>query len=98
MTERKWTPGPWYVSNMSEIFHGDDCNLADCWSVHADIDEDECEANAHLIAAAPDMYDALESAEESIATFIGVHGYPTDSGAGEILRQVSAALAKARGE
>ena len=54
--------------------------------------------NPELFAAAPDMYDALESAEESIATFIGVHGYPTDNGAGEILRQVSAALAKARGE
>ena len=48
--------------------------------------------------AAPDMLEALRSAEESIATFIGVHGYPIDSGAGDVLRQVSAAIAKATGK
>jgi len=36
---------------------------------------------------------ALESAQESIAAFMGVHNYPIDSGAGDVLQQVSAALA-----
>ena len=48
--------------------------------------------------AAPDILEALKAAEESIATFIGVHKYPIDSGAGDILRQVSAAIAKTTGE
>jgi DNA-directed RNA polymerase subunit RPC12/RpoP len=36
---------------------------------------------------------ALEAAQESIATFMGVHGYPTNSGAADVLRQVNATLA-----
>jgi hypothetical protein len=36
---------------------------------------------------------ALESAQESIATFMGVHHYPMDSGAGEVLEEINAALA-----
>jgi hypothetical protein len=36
---------------------------------------------------------ALESAQESIATFIGVHHYPLDSGAGDVLEEINAALA-----
>lgn len=36
---------------------------------------------------------ALRSAQQSIADMMGVHGYLLDSGAGEILREVNAALA-----
>lgn len=36
----------------------------------------------------------LGLAQESIASFIGVHGYPMDSGAGDILDQVSNTLAQ----
>ena len=39
------------------------------------------------------LEDALRSAQASIATFIGVHGYPTDSGACDVLNEVTAALA-----
>ena len=38
------------------------------------------------------LREALEAAQESIATFIGVHGYPIDSGAGDVLLLVNAAL------
>ena len=51
-----------------------------------DCDPDEAKANAHLIAAAPDMYEALE---ECVA-FTGAHGGP--------FAKARAALAKARGE
>lgn len=40
---------------------------------------------------------ALESAQKSIVTFMGVHGYPMESGAGLILQEVNAVLAKAKG-
>ena len=114
MTQDKHTPGPWRViidddgnplSGRPSVAASDEL---DCAIVHWDgfIQEywrsargdKEIHANARLIAAAPDMLEALEAAEESIATFIGVHKYPIDSGAGDVLRQVSAAIAKASGQ
>lgn len=92
MTERKWTPGPWverekgvhphpYVcGEYKEYEFGLDrpvvCYLVGC----------RTEANAHLIAAAPDLYEALEE-------IIKVHGE-----AGPVSAKAIAALAKARGE
>ena len=94
MTERKWTPGPWEADGC--FIDANRCMEQVCNTLSSVNGRNF--ADARLIAAAPDLYEALESAEESIATFMGVHGYPMDSGAGDILRQVSAALAKARGE
>jgi hypothetical protein len=51
--------------------------------------DEECLRNEKVRA----LVEALEAAQESIATFMGVHGYPNDSGAGEVLQQVCAALA-----
>jgi hypothetical protein len=48
---------------------------------------------ADLRAKLAEAVGALEAAQESIATFMGVHGYPTNSGAADVLRQVNAALA-----
>ena len=53
MSESKFTPGPWYVdgtfvTNDEDL---DICSMGDvAW-----------EANAHLIAAAPDLYEALKN-------------------------------------
>jgi len=66
MTERKWTPGPWTV----EYKHGTTRLVADgevtmCdetyypWTPVND-------ADWHLIAAAPDLYEALEAGVELI--------------------------------
>jgi len=89
MTDTKWTPGPW-VATRSKPEEG-----YDCWCITAtpfgekEIAEvsggyprDTHEACAHLIAAAPDLYHALQYARNLI-------------GPDEIL---DAALAKARGE
>jgi hypothetical protein len=97
MTDKKWTPGPWGLISDAD----DDWGL---WSVHNAKNplDHVCDVadypNARLIAAAPDLYDALEVAEESIVAFaegVGVYGY---SGASDVLVQVRAAMAKARGE
>lgn len=72
MSERKWTPGPW-------VYVADDCNgeffgcgvaqhkdapefiwFDNCIDVETDI------ATAHLIAAAPEMYEALKHAAKNI--------------------------------
>ena len=58
---------------------------------------DEHKANAHLIAAAPEMYEALEAMRARWELYIGGLG-----GAGHtddaLMKQAAAALAKARGE
>ena len=53
------------------------------------------EANAHLIAAAPDMYEALEVATKLLRTIEGLHDAITVTGDIEYCER---ALAKARGE
>jgi hypothetical protein len=70
MSEAKHTPGPWWIET------GPDVDLINHVGISADdhsmlaqavwkMDDDErspmCEANAHLIAAAPDLLDALQS-------------------------------------
>jgi hypothetical protein len=100
MSETSWTPGPWSIRHSHDrsgdigITHPGGKNvLAECF---ADIRHDrerspEALANAHLIASAPDLYEALLIA----------HGYVEeamrndDTGA---LHKIDAALAKARGE
>ena len=59
-------------------------------------DEAECTANAHLIAAAPDMADVLAE----VAAYLHQTARDRDLSEGELafMRRVDAALAKARGE
>ena len=73
MSNAKHTPGPWKYDGDGF----DSCSAADCgtegYTVMDDdcfpicqiddrIDDDECEANARLIAAAPELLDALQKA------------------------------------
>lgn len=64
MSEPKFTKGPWIVNSNGSYFNIGPKN--DCSSVP--VYPDACmgvmhfdEANAHLIAAAPEMYGALET-------------------------------------
>ena len=64
MTDQpKWTPGPWRVLNDEAIkVASSDGSLATVTHIHlrGRRDTSEVEANAHLIAAAPDLYAALD--------------------------------------
>src|SRR5690606_40113072 len=70
MAEPKWTPGPWQVCNTYHAVHGERVrNIALCGNAHIPqgngrilVPDDEAKANAHLIAAAPDLYEACEKA------------------------------------
>jgi hypothetical protein len=58
MTEAKHTPGPWQSCNYDgrcRVILGDDLRIAVVLGDH-----DESAANARLIAAAPDLLEALE--------------------------------------
>jgi len=93
MTERKWTKGPWkwgqdyYSSDLYPLWEMGMCQAQGYidWRV-----EGEEGANKNLIAAAPDLYEALENL---LRVHEGEGG--TKYHAGEIARK---ALAKARGE
>jgi hypothetical protein len=111
MTDKKWTPGPWVTEILTGCDpNGDewetDIEVSSTCGKHIhgydlgyneDVDL-EIKANAHLIAAAPDLYDALEAAEESIVAFVEGVGIYGCIGANDILVQVRTAMAKARGE
>ena len=96
-TEAKFTKGPWRVEYGHQQKSG-----PRCWQVSDEYDAvcnnqfccaRESEANAHLIAAAPDLYAALHKALNFIENTEGELGVTLDSG-----DAARAALRKARGE
>jgi hypothetical protein len=73
-TQTKWTPGPWTISRdrYNPLQHSENAvsidaethfGLAGVWVRMEDeaTDDPTMVANAHLIAAAPDLYAALEA-------------------------------------
>ncbi len=90
------TPGPWVVIG-EQVYAPDDCDhhpVADCTTNHSCRDEWDVEANARLIAAAPDLLEALQHIQRCIPLggFAQIH-HKSDTWA-----QIDAAIAKATGE
>ena len=79
------TPGPW-ESKRRLVWDTNGFSLADCWDYNRT--EEECFANARLIAAAPDMLEALEY----------VNAKSTIDMDDAMIDVVTAAIAKAKGE
>ena len=107
LTISEFTPGPWRVSDENRddleryarfgpvvVYANDDCNIhpiADCSCNHTCREDEEQIANANLISAAPDMYEALMLA---LPHFQGENSSHDE----EIADEICAALAKARGQ
>ena len=115
--EPKWTPGPWRASVEEPPFRIGDCLQGQqiwgrcriAFTERQNVGAAQEAANAHLIAAAPDLYEALSELLNG-----GMHKGPCDGGQGETeypdactlhvaafearAAQSRAALAKARGE
>lgn len=94
MTEKKWTPGPWVVKDESYSNHCCFSHSIGLVTGDGKYDFDNvCEvisqedADAHLIAAAPDLYDSLDMAR----VWLEFDGRCD-------MQVINAALAKARGE
>ena len=115
MTDTKFTPGPWLVvGSIPE--EGVDCFwikaqphpamrglTKDIGTVDGYQDDPEREANAHLIAAAPELYQAIDSLLAIVGDSQGVVGYHLNGDIAEWdefeeVAQAFAALAKVRGE
>lgn len=117
MSETKWTPGPWKATR-SEPAEG-----YDCWWITANLGsnlEKELASvsggvstsgpNARLIAAAPELYEALnalvqaDDSRETFALFGLADSVDNDGdtyqseGLATVLRRARSALSKARGE
>ena len=103
MSELKATPGPWRkvnrnVNEMMMTFHG--VLIGD---VFVDVPTSNEKPDAHLIAAAPELYEALDKLKLSYEAL--AHDYEYAVGAGDIhplhaehIQRCAAVLAKARGE
>ncbi len=104
----KWTPGPWasdYLDqNGQRVVSGQHIEICTCWHHSVGSIEKEMEANAHLIAAAPDLYAALDDllasyAEPDQQICCGGHGCGCRGASVRDLAEHHArtAIAKARG-
>lgn len=95
MTEHKWTQGPWSVRR-------DECDdpvvVSECLGLELDglCWHENSDANAHLIAAAPELYEALERLLPMAEDDCFQYGSSADND--EDVLFARAALAKARGE
>lgn len=97
------TPGPWefassgkgvryiYASNRPQP-------IARPFTDLGRIPKDEFEANARLIAAAPELLDALEDLANDISERFDMDDPSTNPGIRRAVEAARAALAKARGE
>jgi hypothetical protein len=99
MNDKKWTEGPWEVQTYQEPFDAgktyyqvttipEQIQVAKCG-----VGEFEIPGNAHLIAAAPELYEALDELADLMQGVID-GDYKPDS---YTLQVAKVALAKARG-
>ena len=107
MSETKFTPGPWWIDGqgIGPKSFADDQSYGITTPV-AYIEEydwpENHVANAHLIAAAPELYEALEKSAEVFRVYQAHHEYKGDEKKAErnkvYAEQMEAVLNKARGE
>jgi hypothetical protein len=103
-----FTKGPWYITDSNYLRIREEASDAVIATLddggHPEIEIFNAaaqEANAHLIAAAPDLYEAAEAACRWLGKGVadGVFADCANSGvANADLAKLEAALAKARGE
>lgn len=102
MNKPAWTPGPWRHEDDEpprgqgwRVFNKDGYDFA---LVYASADKrtaSQAEANASLITAAPDLYEALDEAINYLAVYAATI---RDEKASALLNKCTAALSRARGE
>lgn len=94
MNETKFTPGPWLFSSYKSgnsviVIDGKEFDVAT-------VNYPNRDANAHLIAAAPELYEALEGLLADITEYQEINNLGGQNNHWQV--KAKAALAKARGE
>lgn len=108
MSNNKHTPGPWLARRMYRGFSekytpyvsaGDTSKVLCFMNISGAYGgfsgQEQAEADARLIAAAPELLEALEEITRQHRNVRAAEGYPTDSNS---IIAAMAAIAKARGE
>ncbi len=106
MSAAKHTPGPWYVSkrNPLRVIESGPRALTlatvgtNGHGVTAEGAQAEAEANARLIAAAPELLDALRDAMQAVEVFHGPIAWEVFRDHSPEMKRWRAAIAKATGE
>jgi hypothetical protein len=106
MSETKFTPGPWHKDERSDVYvrdsEGDYIAGTYAPMPKRKRAKGENEANAHLIAAAPDMYEELECARDVFRFYQSHHEFKGGTEKAiwnkEIADRIDRLLAKARGD
>jgi len=95
----KHTLGPWVIGNPTEIHAPDGTRIVACCQTHDDAADDQSEANALLIAAAPDLLAALESLHDAtIELDVSNSDNALVSAVEAAIAQARAAISKATGQ
>lgn len=100
MARLKCTEWPWFVGDLDKhgqrIVRNHHIEICTCWHHSVGSIEKEMEVNARLIAAAPELYAALEAAQEELRL---LRMKDTSAVYNPTLRtQITIALAQARGK
>lgn len=98
MTQSNHTPGPWHVE--AEIVDGQVKYSIDQETVYesGDIERGEVKANCNLIAAAPQLLEALTIMRDDWLTAFDTDVMEGDTDAVKIINMVDMAIAKATGK
>jgi hypothetical protein len=102
MSDTKFTPGEWRKDGNGNRVTTQRGIIAEC-PVPQKGGVFDCQANAHLIAAAPELYAALEEMDSAAVYLCAVQANPKLLGTAtakftDAREHTRAALAKARGE
>lgn len=96
-----WTPGPWHASpNARFIYNEAGWPVGDALVYHGKFTQAEMHANAQLIAAAPDMAEALQALltavdTNELASAMACHSVAAFANVMDAIEPARAALAKA---
>ena len=88
----KHTPGPWTVGKCGEVVAGG-TTLADVYG-----DDEQADIDARLMAAAPDLLEALKDIADDYTDRFDLESPSTNPGIKNYVRLARAAIAKAQGE
>lgn len=94
----KYTPGPWETAGSGITVWSLDEMVADCSPEDGEIPTSERQANARLIASAPELLEALEATVLHVEMPLSGRDADWHEAGTDILNRARTAIAKARGE
>lgn len=99
MSETKWTPGPWHAVNDDFIEAENGTLVIEQINNNlCDVDDDEITANANLIAAAPELYEAGDRLAHFARSAVSCDCPESTAYLQSLINNLRAALRRARGE